>query len=129
VVTHGLASLIVHGADQPLTERICRTYAEVPQRWMVCIDPRAGRQLPGLARRAGLHVDAFDACILTADRLAGHARRRIDEIAEVVCRHAAQQQTDLTEADVRNWRAQLDQADADGEFCFAETALITTTTP
>jgi hypothetical protein len=122
------ASLIIHGTDHGMTERICWTYAEVPQRWMACIDPRAGRRLPGLARRGGLHVDAFDAHVLTADRLAGHARRRIDEITEVVCRHAAQQGTDLTEADVRDWRVQLDQADANGEFCFAETAFITTTT-
>ncbi len=122
------ASLIIHGGDQELTDQICRAYAEVPQRWMARIDPRAGRRLPGLARRASLRIDKFDAHVLTIDRLTGHACRRIDEITEVACRHAAQQRMDLTESEVRTWRAQLGQADADGEFCFAETTFITTTT-
>ncbi|MEJ3741722.1 methyltransferase domain-containing protein [Actinomycetes bacterium KLBMP 9797] len=122
------ASLIIHGADHQLTDRICQAYADVPQRWMARIDPRAGRRIPGLARRAGLAVGAFDAHVLTVDRLAGQARQRVDEITEVACRHATQGRAPLTVQQVQSWRAQLDRADADGEFCFAETALTTTTT-
>jgi SAM-dependent methyltransferase len=122
------ASLVIHGADRPLTEQICRAYAEVPQGWMPSTDPRAGRKMPGLASRAGLVVEAFDAHVLATHRLAGHARMRVDEITEVVSRHAAGHRADLTVNQVQIWRAQLDQADAAGEFCFAETAFIATTT-
>ncbi|MEV6927462.1 methyltransferase domain-containing protein [Dactylosporangium sp. NPDC051485] len=121
------AGLVIHGADPQLTDRICQAYAEVSQRWMAHIDPRAGRAMPGLARRAGLTVDAFDAHVLTADRLTGHASLRIDEITQVAYRHAAQQRAAVTVHEVQAWRAQLDRAHADGEFCFAETAFITTT--
>ncbi len=34
---------------------------------------------------------------------------------------------ELTLAQVQTWRTQLDHADAAGEFCFAETAFITST--
>lgn len=122
------AGLVIHGADEDLTTRIRRAYAEVPQRWMTHIDPYAGRRIPGLARRAGFTVDAFDAHTHTDDALSGQARRRIDEITEVVVRHARHGHTDLPEAEIGAWRAQLGHADAQGEFCFAETAFITTTT-
>ena len=119
------AGLVIHGADDELTRRVCRAYAEIPQRWMAHIDPRAGRRLPGLARRAGLAVAAFDAHIEVSDRLDGQARRRVDEIADVAARHAAQGRVELTTAQVQAWRAQLEDADAAGQFCFAETAFIT----
>jgi SAM-dependent methyltransferase len=122
------AGLVIHGADEDLTARIRRAYAEVPQRWMAHIDPYAGRRVPGLARRAGFTVDAFDAHTFACDALSGQARRRVDEITEVVVRHARHGHTDLTVAEILAWRAQLEQADAQGGFCFAETAFITTTT-
>jgi SAM-dependent methyltransferase len=121
------AGLVIHGADEDLTTRIRRAYAEVPQRWMAHIDPYAGRRIPGLARRAGFTMDAFDAHTLACDALSGQAWRRVDEITEVVARHARHGHTDLTETEIGAWRAQLGQADARGEFCFAETAFVTTT--
>ncbi len=121
------ASLVIHGADQDLTARICWSYAEIPQRWMAHVDPRAGRGIPALARRAGLTVEGFDAQVLTATRLTGRARRRVDELTGVVCRHITQERVELTLAQVQTWRTQLDHADAAGEFCFAETAFITST--
>jgi len=121
------ASLVVHGADDDLTTRVCRAYAEIPQRWMAHIDPRAGRRIPGLARRAGLTVVAFDAHTVASDGLTGLARRRIDEITEVAARHATHARAGLTAAQVHTWRAQLDDANAGGDFCFAETAFITVT--
>src|SRR2546430_12638837 len=42
------AGLVIHGADDELTRRVCHAYAEIPQRWMAHIDPRAGRRLPSL---------------------------------------------------------------------------------
>jgi len=120
------AGLVIHGADEELTVRVRRAYAEVSQRWMAHIDPHASRKIPGLARRAGFTVGAFDAHTLGTDGLTGHARRRVDEITEVVSRHARQQRTDLTETEVATWRAQLEQTDAQGRFCFAETAFLTT---
>jgi SAM-dependent methyltransferase len=120
------AGLVIHGADEDLTTRVQRGYAEVPQRWMANIDAYAGRRIPELARRAGFTVDTFDAHTLAMVSLTGHARRRVDEITEVVARHARQHRVDLTEAEVATWRSQLDKADARGRFCFAETAFITT---
>lgn len=123
------ASLIIHGADQGLTRRVCAVYAAVPQEWMAHIDPRAGRRIPGMARRAGLTVTGFRACTLTSDRLSGHALRRVEEITQVVERHITQGRVAAFPGGwVRDWRAQLQEADTRGDFCFAETALITTTT-
>ncbi len=119
------ASLIIHGAGVDLTARVHYAYAHIPQRWMAHIDPYAGRRLPGLARCAGFAVGAFDAHTVAVDTLTGQARRRIDEITEVVSRHARHQMTDVTEADVATWRAQLEQAAVDGLFSFAETVFIT----
>lgn len=94
---------------------------------MAHIDPRAGRRLPGLARGVGLTVVRFDAHVLASDRLAGQARRRVEEITQVAARHAAQGKVPLSVAQVQHWRTQLADADARGDFCFAETAFVTVT--
>jgi SAM-dependent methyltransferase len=119
------AGLVVHGADPALTDRVVAAYANVAQPWMGHVDPYAARRMPGLATAAGFVVDRVDGHVLASHRIDGVGRLRLDEIVAAVRGHIRRGLVDLTAAAVTSWWDQLIAADDRGEFCFAETALIT----
>ncbi|MGH3716603.1 MAG: methyltransferase domain-containing protein [Micromonosporaceae bacterium] len=118
------AGLVIHGADEDLTTRICHAYSHIKQAWMPHIDPRMARRLPGLVHRSRLRLDTLRTHVLAATRIDGHAAARVDEITQAVRSPAAAGATDLTEHEIDTWRRQLATADQDGDFCFAETAFL-----
>ena len=120
------AGILFNASDTVLNRRVIETHATFTPKWMRSADGYAGRRIPGLVGRSSLVVDRVDVLTITATRLDGDARRRIDQILAVLRRAAQHPQVDLSLADLDAWLADLEAADAAGEFFFAEPNVVVT---
>lgn len=117
-------TLTIAGAETVLDRAVCHAYADLAQPWMDVANGRIGRQLPGLVNASPLELIATEAHLTWSTELAGHAARRVDEIARAL--RSARGQDAITPADVARWCGQITESAVVGRFFYGETTLITT---
>ncbi|MEM7139503.1 MAG: methyltransferase domain-containing protein [Actinomycetota bacterium] len=118
--------LVVSGHPD-LGRRVMHAYADATQAWMDHSDGRVGRKIPGIVARAGMGVLDVDVHVLVERELRGDALARVDEIAAVL---GGSSQSGLSSAEVDDWRAEVDDLAASGDFFFAQpTVVVVAATP
>jgi hypothetical protein len=111
-------SQVYAGADRELTRRAVRAYADATLAGYAASDGQMGRHLPGLVRAAGFPEVVVRALpLLNTEYREGrfgwvHAQFGAEAVADV---------SDLTQAELDGWRAQLQAASHRGEYLYCAT--------
>lgn len=114
-------TIVANTADVELSRRVLHGYADLAQPWMAHSDARMGRKLGGLIRRSRLTLADLDTQVLIDRDLSTLVADRIDNITAALAGHAS------LARDVERWRHEVDDAVAAGDFLFAETTFVVTT--
>lgn len=115
-------TVVINTADVELSRRVIHAYADLTQPWMAHSDGRMGRKLVGIVRRSHLALTDLDTHVLTTAERSLLAADRIDNIC------AALALDPMLGRDVLRWRNEIDDSVTAGDFVFAETTFIVTTT-
>lgn len=121
-------SAVINGGDRDLTRRIVHAYADYAQSWLTSNDGQMGRKVAGLVGRSPLQRVAVEAHVMTSAELAGPARMRVDDISATLRRGASEGKVDVSPRELDDWMAELQGADAAGDFLYAQTSYAVVAT-
>lgn len=117
-------SLVLAGAPAGLDRRVCHAYCDDAPAWMDRSDGRMGRRLPGLVARSPLVQCDTVVHATVSQRLDGHAADRVGDVRAALLDAERDGRGRVTGGDVEEWVAALREADREGCFFFAESAVV-----
>ncbi|MGW0731845.1 methyltransferase domain-containing protein [Streptomyces sp. NPDC002851] len=117
-------ALVISGAPVELDRRICHAFADDASPWMDNSDGRIGRKLPGMVAASPLARTHVATLVTSSTTLDGHAGRRVEDIRGGLQATARRGNGLIALAEIDEWYSAIRQAATQGQFFFAETAVI-----